>query len=132
MFLVPTSLIFFRASNRVQVFTPGLCPRFAGGIFVLELFLPAQYPMVPPKIRFLTRVFHPNVDRFGRICLDILKDKWSPALQIRTVLLSLQALLSSPNPDDPLDNGVADMWIKNEKQALKIGAYASFERGGIL
>ena len=127
MFLVPTSLIFFRASNRVQVFTPGLCPRFAGGTFELELFLPTGYPMVPPKIRFLTRVFHPNVDRFGRICLDILKDKWSPALQIRTVLLSLQALLSSPNPDDPLDNGVAEMWLKDEKQAFANGAYASFE-----
>ena len=88
--------------------------------------------MVAPKVRFLTKIYHPNVDKVGRICLDILKDKWSPALQIRTVLLSLQALLSSPNPDDPLDNGVADMWIKNEKQALKIGAYASFERGGIL
>ena len=94
--------------------------------------MPTGYPMVPPKIRFLTRVFHPNVDRFGRICLDILKDKWSPALQIRTVLLSLQALLSSPNPDDPLDPVVADLWVKNEKAALKEGAYASFERGGML
>ena len=94
--------------------------------------MPGGYPMVPPKIRFLTKVFHPNVDKIGRICLDILKDKWSPALQIRTVLLSLQALLSSPNPDDPLDPVVADMWVKNEKLALKEGAYASFERGGML
>ena len=133
MFLVPTSLIFFRASNRVQVFTPGLCPRFAGGIFVLELFLPAQYPMVPPKIRFLTKVFHPNVDILGRICLDILRDKWSPALHIRKVLLRLQALLSSPNPEEYfLDPVVADTWLTNEKTALKKGAHASFERGGML
>ena len=46
----------------------------------------------------------------GVICLDILKDKWSPALQIRTVLLSIQALLSAPNPDDPLANDVAELW----------------------
>jgi len=80
------------------------------GFFKLELFLPADYPMAPPKVRFLTKIFHPNVDKLGRICLDILKDKWSPALQIRTVLLSIQALLSAPNPDDPLDNTVAELW----------------------
>ena len=88
--------------------------------------------MVAPKVRFLTKIYHPNVDKVGRICLDILKDKWSPALQIRTVLLSLQALLSSPNPDDPLDNTVAEIWKNDEAQALATGAYASFERGGIL
>lgn len=75
--------------------------------------------MTPPKVRFLTRIYHPNIDRLGRICLDILKDKWSPALQIRTVLLSVQALLSSPNPDDPLANDVADHWKRNEREAIE-------------
>lgn len=70
-----------------------------GGVFHLELFLTEDYPMTAPKVRFLTKIYHPNIDKLGRICLDILKDKWSPALQIRTVLLSIQALLSAPNPD---------------------------------
>mmetsp|Transcript_11408 Transcript_11408/g.24589 ORF Transcript_11408/g.24589 Transcript_11408/m.24589 type:complete len:87 (-) Transcript_11408:582-842(-) len=75
--------------------------------------------MAPPKVRFLTRIYHPNIDRLGRICLDILKDKWSPALQIRTVLLSIQALLGAPNPDDPLNNEAAERWKKNEASAIQ-------------
>jgi len=90
---------------------------FEGGLFKLELFLPEEYPMSPPKVRFLTKIYHPNIDKLGRICLDILKDKWSPALQIRTVLLSIQALLSSPNPDDPLDTGVANAYKEDRARA---------------
>lgn len=89
--------------------------------FKLELFLPEEYPMAAPKVRFMTKIYHPNVDKLGRICLDILKDKWSPALQIRTVLLSIQALLSAPNPDDPLANDVAEQWKTNEAQAIETG-----------
>jgi len=92
---------------------------FEGGVFKLELFLPEDYPMTAPKVRFITRIYHPNIDKLGRICLDILKEKWSPALQIRTVLLSIQALLSAPNPDDPLANDVAELWKTNEAEALK-------------
>ena len=57
-------------------------------------------------------------------CLYILLDKWSPALQIRTVLLSIQALLSAPNPDDPLANDVAEAWKTNEGQAIETGLFA--------
>eukprot|EP00163_Fabomonas_tropica_P002337 TRINITY_DN1176_c0_g1_i3.p1 TRINITY_DN1176_c0_g1~~TRINITY_DN1176_c0_g1_i3.p1 ORF type:complete len:120 (+),score=37.17 TRINITY_DN1176_c0_g1_i3:114-473(+) len=92
---------------------------YEGGIYKLELFLTEDYPMAPPKVRFLTKIYHPNIDKLGRICLDILKDKWSPALQIRTVLLSIQALLSAPNPDDPLDNDVAQEWKENENSAIE-------------
>ncbi|KAL4429603.1 hypothetical protein ABPG77_008652 [Micractinium sp. CCAP 211/92] len=91
---------------------------YQGGVFKLELFLPEDYPMAAPKVRFLTKIYHPNVDKLGRICLDILKDKWSPALQIRTVLLSIQALMSAPNPDDPLDENVARHWKTNEADAM--------------
>lgn len=78
--------------------------------------------MCPPRIRFLTRIYHPNIDRLGRICLDVLKNNWSPALQIRTILLSIQALLGAPNPEDPLNEAVAKQWkVCAIVEAIKVG-----------
>ena len=91
---------------------------YEGGVFNLEMFLPEEYPMVPPKVRFLTKIYHPNIDKLGRICLDIIKKNWSPALQMNKVLLSIQLLMSSPNPDDPLANDVAEHWKRNEQEAM--------------
>lgn len=91
---------------------------YEGGVFKLELFLPDDYPMIAPKVRFLTKIYHPNIDKLGRICLDVLKDNWSPALQIRTLLLSIQALLAAPNPNDPLANDVAEEWLEHEDKAI--------------
>ncbi|THG19024.1 hypothetical protein TEA_008762 [Camellia sinensis var. sinensis] len=104
----------------VMILGPTQSP-YEGGVFKLELFLPEEYPMAAPKVRFLTKIYHPNIDKLGRICLDILKDKWSPALQIRTVLLSIQALLSAPNPDDPLSENIAKHWKSNEAEAQRNG-----------
>lgn len=77
---------------------------YSGGIFEVEIKIPSEYPFIPPKMRFINKVWHPNVSsQTGAICLDILKDQWSPALTLKTALLSLQALLSSPEPSDPQD-----------------------------
>ncbi|XP_016077208.1 PREDICTED: ubiquitin-conjugating enzyme E2 N-like [Miniopterus natalensis] len=92
---------------------------FEGGTLKLELFLPEEDPRAAPKLRFMTKIYHLNVDDLGRICLDILKGKWSPALQIRTVLLSIQALLSAPNPEDPLANDAKEQWKTSEAQATE-------------
>ena len=87
---------------------------YDGGTFLVDIVIPQQYPFEPPKMKFTTKVWHPNVSsQTGAICLDILKDKWSPALTIKTALLSLQALLCAPEPDDPQDAQVAGMYKQN-------------------
>ncbi len=90
---------------------------YSGGKFVVDIKIPDRYPFVPPKMRFDTKIWHPNVSSAnGAICLDILKDEWSPALTIRTALLSLQALLCDPVPDDPQDAQVAAQYKKSKKK----------------
>ncbi|KRX03371.1 Ubiquitin-conjugating enzyme/RWD-like protein [Pseudocohnilembus persalinus] len=91
---------------------------YAGGLFTVDIQLPSEYPYKPPKMKFDTRIWHPNVSsQTGAICLDILKNEWSPALSIRTALLSLQALLCSPEPDDPQDAQVAGQY-KSDREAF--------------
>jgi len=87
---------------------------YESGRFELEIKIPDTYPFNPPKVRFVTRIWHPNISSVtGAICLDILKDQWAAAMTIRTVLLSLQALLAAPEPDDPQDAVVAKQFKEN-------------------
>ncbi|KAI6176818.1 E2 ubiquitin-conjugating enzyme [Aphelenchoides bicaudatus] len=82
--------------------------------YVLDIQIPDQYPFKPPNVKFVTRVWHPNVSSAtGAICLDILKSNWAASLTLRTVLLSIQALLASPEPNDPQDAIVASQFIKS-------------------
>lgn len=78
---------------------------------MLEIKIPETYPFNPPKVKFLTKIWHPNISSVtGAICLDILKDQWAAAMTLRTVLLSLQALLQAAEPDDPQDAVVAKQY----------------------
>ncbi|CAK8687783.1 ubiquitin-conjugating enzyme E2-17 kDa isoform X2 [Clavelina lepadiformis] len=80
---------------------------YMGGVFFLDVHFPTDYPFKPPKLAFTTKIYHPNINSNGSICLDILRSQWSPALTISKVLLSISALLGDPNPDDPLVPDIA-------------------------
>jgi ubiquitin-conjugating enzyme (huntingtin interacting protein 2) len=89
---------------------------YEGGTFKISITIPSAYPFEPPKMKFITKIWHPNISsQTGAICLDILKDQWSPALTIKTALLSLQALLSTPEPRDPQDAEVAKQYLASRE-----------------
>ena len=92
---------------------------YEGGVFKLEVNIPPEYPLKPPRVRFLTNIYHPNIDSDGRICLDSLsmppKGAWKPSLTIATLLTSIQALMSSPNADDGLMADITDEYRQNPK-----------------
>lgn len=93
---------------------------YQGLKYKLRLDFPAGYPYTAPTVIFTTPCFHPNVDQYGNICLDILKEKWSALYEVRTILLSLQSLLAEPNTASPLNVEASQLWPNQEayKKAL--------------
>ncbi len=83
---------------------------FEGMKFQMRLVFPAQYPFKAPQVTFETPIFHPNVDESGNICLDILKEEWSAAYSVKTLLVSIRSLLGEPNNDSPLNAHAAGLW----------------------
>lgn len=93
---------------------------YDGGVFELEVKIPERYPFEPPKIRFITPVYHPNIDSGGRICMDLLKmppkGGWKPTINLENLLSAVRLLLGNPNPDDPLEVEIAEEYRSNKSE----------------
>jgi ubiquitin-conjugating enzyme E2 D/E len=90
---------------------------YENGKFKLTLKFPENYPFKPPKAKFDTKIYHPNISQSGEICLDILKDEaWSPALSIQQLLLSISSLVATPNEKDPLSREPANHYINDRNK----------------
>lgn len=95
---------------------------YQGGLFYLDIIFPAEYPFKAPKLLFRTKIYHCNVSSQGAICLDILKENWSPALTVAKVLLSISSLLNEANPADPLVPSVATEYKNDRRRHDKTAA----------
>jgi len=97
---------------------------YHGGKFDVDIVIPESYPFQPVKMKFITKVYHPNVSSAsGAICLDILKDAWSPIFTLKSTLISLQSLLCSPEPNDPQDAEVAKHYMTSKESFNQTAKY---------
>ena len=79
-----------------------LSPLFQGA-FIIDLVFPPEYPFKPPKVSFRTKIYHPNIDEKGQVCLPIVAaENWKPATKTEQVIQSLVGLVNDPEPDHPL------------------------------
>jgi len=101
---------------------------YKGGSFQFSFAINTNYPHDPPKVRCIPKIYHPNVDLDGNVCLNILREDWKPVLNLNSVMVGLQYLFLEPNADDPLNKEAAEEMRKNRDQFLR--NVATSMRGG--
>ncbi|CAH1712218.1 ubiquitin-conjugating enzyme E2 L3 [Sipha flava] len=95
-------------------------PPYNKGAFRIEINFPAEYPFKPPKINFKTKIYHPNIDEKGQVCLPIISaENWKPATKADQVIQALIALVNDPEPEHPLRAELAEEYLKDRKKFFK-------------
>jgi ubiquitin-conjugating enzyme E2 A len=87
---------------------------YENGLFHMLIRYDEDYPVKAPSIKFLTPMYHPNIYRDGKICIDILQSEWSPSQNIGSILLSIMSLLTDPNPSSPANREAAELYSKDK------------------
>jgi ubiquitin-conjugating enzyme E2 A len=106
----PTNLMVWSAKINGPPDTP-----YEKGVFDIQLTFSSEYPVKAPSVKFLTPMFHPNIYRDGRICVDILQSQeWTPSQNVRTILISIMSLLMDPNPLSPANRDAAELYNKDK------------------
>jgi ubiquitin-conjugating enzyme E2 N len=97
---------------------------YEGGEYHVAIQLPKDYPTNPPKVILMTKIYHPNINTIGKVCLNIIKEKeWLPGYRIETIIRAIQALMSCPNTKDPLNNEAAALWDADIDEARAKAKY---------
>lgn len=91
--------------NFKGLYTPDSDSLWYGGKYEFTISVPDSYPFNPPKVMCNTKIYHPNIDFKGNVCLNILKEDWKPTLNVSTVIAGIYFLFTDPNPNDPLNHG---------------------------
>ncbi|GEQ67645.1 hypothetical protein JCM33374_g1310 [Metschnikowia sp. JCM 33374] len=113
-------------------FDIGICPvegHYQAGNFHFKVDISENYPIDPPRIKCVQKIYHPNIDLEGNVCLNILREDWSPVLSLNSVLLGLNFLFLELNPNDPLNKDAANMLVKNPQvfaRNVKLAMRGSF------
>lgn len=105
---------------------------FQDGVFIAKLSFPQDYPLNPPKMRFKSEIFHPNIYTDGRVCISILhppgndplgyessNERWSPVQSIEKILLSVMSMIAEPNTESPANVDAAKAWRENPAEFKK-------------
>jgi ubiquitin-conjugating enzyme E2 A len=106
---------------------------YENGVFKLLIRFNEEYPVKPPSVKYQTPMFHPNIYRDGKICVDILQAEWTPAQNVRTILLSVMSLLTDPNPSSPANRDAAILYSTNKKEYdIKVREFIEINKNNII